>query len=106
MANDPTRQEKDYWSFVELSGKTDWARKTRIVGANGEDLTTEIDGSSYLNLINLWPILAVGNNILATYPSTTVEVYSFRKNTTVVLVLNVEYTDTTKEFLYKLERTS
>jgi hypothetical protein len=103
--SDPTRQEKDFYSFVELSGKTDWARKTRVVGANGEDITTEVDGNSYLNLLNLWPFLAVGNNIFASYPSATQEVYQFRKSLVVVFQLTVDYTNASKDNLLKVERT-
>lgn len=100
-----TLQDRDIFAFKEISDRN-WARQTTVVGANGEDLTTEIDGKNYLNLINLWPFLAVGNNILASYPSSTSETYQFRKSLTVVLSVLVEYTDTTKNYLSKIERTA
>ena len=75
-----------------------------IIGANGEDLTTIIDGNGYLNLISLWPLLAVDNNILATYPSSTQELYNFRRGSTSVLQLQVDYTDSSKTVFSEARR--
>jgi hypothetical protein len=98
-----TRHQLEYWTYE----KTDTAeahQRVTAVGANGELLTTSLDGISYLNLLSEWPFLAVDNNIKANYPTATRETYEFRKDLTVVLTLQVDYTDSTKNVLSEVRR--
>ena len=98
-----SRDELEYWTYEETA-KGEAHQRTKIVGANGEDLTTVIDGKSYINLISLWPMLEVDNNILASYPTPTREIYEFRRDSTVVLTLQVDYTTSSKEVFSELRR--
>jgi len=66
--------------------------------------SSTIDGISYLNLLSEWPFLAVDNNIKANYPTATRETYEFRKDLVVVITLQVDYTDSTKDVLSEVRR--
>lgn len=98
-----TRQQLEYWTY-EKTGTGEAHQRVTAVGANGELLSTSLDGISYLNLLSEWPFLAVDNNIKANYPTATRETYEFRKDLTVVLTLQVDYTDSTKNVLSEVRR--
>ncbi len=98
-----TRQQLEYWTY-ERTATGEAHQRVTAVGANGDLLSTSIDGISYLNLLSEWPFLAVDNNIKANYPTATRETYEFRKDLTVVLTLQVDYTDSTKNVLSEVRR--
>ena len=49
---------------------------------------------------------AVGRKIEVTYPSATVEVYTYKETTDVLYVIQVTYTTASKDVLLSVERTS
>lgn len=109
MAINGTVADFERQKFVESESRPGLAAvdvngSTKILGANGEDLTTSLDGKSYLNLLSEWPFLAVDNNISASYPSATRETYEFRRDLTVVMTIQVDYTDSTKDVLSEVRR--
>lgn len=53
-----------------------------------------------------WVSAVVGRSITATYPSSDTEVYTYKLNATVLFVLTVTYTDSTKEVFLSVERTA
>lgn len=48
----------------------------------------------------------VGNKIVIDYPSDTTETYSYQRGSTVLYVLTVTYTNSTKNFTSSIERTT
>lgn len=64
-----------------------------------------LDPNEFIQGTN-WLMLAVGNNIQATYPTATTEVYKFRQTTTVIYEITLTFTDSTKEVLTSAERTA
>jgi hypothetical protein len=91
-------EQREYDRFAETtSGQT----AVRVVGSES------VGGFNLGATIGEWPLIAVGNRIEATYPTATTEVYTFLKDTvTTVMVLEVGYTDSTKEVFSYVERTT
>jgi hypothetical protein len=98
MALSPVTIDNERNKFVETtSGQT----AVRVVGSES------VGGFNLGATIGEWPLIAVGNRIEATYPTATTEVYTFLKDTvTTVMVLEVGYTDSTKEVFSYVERTT
>lgn len=53
-----------------------------------------------------WLTGQVGRKIVATYPNSTTEVYTYKLNTTTLFELTVVYTTSAKEYIDYVERTA
>jgi hypothetical protein len=98
-----TLQDRDLGSLVNTDGNN-WARRVLGVGADGSSSSTSLGGYSFTNLISDWPFLAVGNKVLAFYPTNTTEEYSFQDSSTQILRLRVTYSNPSKKIFTALER--
>ncbi len=85
MSLSPNINNREFDKFVDTdSGNT----AVRVIDVNG-----------FINE-------AVGNKIEAAYPSATTETYTFKNGATTYKVLLVTYTDSTKNNLSSVERTT
>jgi hypothetical protein len=53
-----------------------------------------------------WVSGAIGRKIIATYPNSVTEVYTYKLNAATLFVLTVVYTTSSKEFIDYVERTA
>lgn len=61
---------------------------------------------TYVQVWDNWVFQKVGRKILAEYPDSVTETYTFRQGATTLYVLTVVYTDSTKVTLTSVERTA
>lgn len=78
------RSERDYQSFEEI-GPSEWARRVTLTG-------TFLQGVSF-------------DEMQATYPSSTVEVYTYKKAAATVATLTVTYVAADKEQVLSVVKT-
>jgi hypothetical protein len=90
-------------SFFRIA-EQDFARKVLGVGEDGTSTTISIGGYSFQQLLGDWPLLAVGNKIVATYPSGAIEEFSFQNTGGEVLKLRVTYSNPSKNTFVSVER--
>lgn len=64
------------------------------------------DNTGLLGVINGFIFSKVGRKITVTYPTDTREIYTFLENDTTIFVLQIDYTDTTKNYTSSIERTA
>lgn len=93
MSISPNKNNREFDSYIEDTVDLGTNRRVQLM-------------PSGFNPLENWALQAVGNNILASYPSATTEVYKYRQVTTVVYELTVTYTNSTKEVFLSVERTA